>query len=167
MKRLMSVMCVVMLGVITVCVPCVKGETVMIEAGKTVTFYYTLTVEGQVVDSSKEDAPLEYVQGDGKIIKGLEEQMEGLTVGDRRTITVAAAQGYGEVNPQAFRDVPKANLPENIEPQVGQVLQVVAPNGGRLPVVISEIKDDTVVLNLNHPLAGKELQFDITIVDIK
>ena len=138
----------------------------MIEAGKTVKFDYTLTVDGQVVDTSTGKQPLEYKHGEGKIIPGLEKEMEGLQVGDSKTVTVAAKDGYGEVNKEAFRSIPKSQIPPNIKLEEGLMVNLQTADGKALPAEVFEIQDDTVVLNFNHPLAGKELLFDVTIVEI-
>ena len=142
------------------------GETKMIEAGKKVKFDYVLTVDGNKVDSSEKTGPLEYVHGEKKIIPGLEKQMQGLKVGDKRNFIVFPEEGYGRIDPEAFKEYPKSSLPPEIEPKVGQVLGVKDQEGNKYPVVISEVKDETIVLNFNHPLAGKTLNFDITIVEI-
>ncbi|MBU1863637.1 MAG: FKBP-type peptidyl-prolyl cis-trans isomerase [Candidatus Omnitrophica bacterium] len=139
----------------------------MIEAGKKVQFDYVLTIDGQQVDTSAGRKPLEYVHGEGKIVRGLEQQLEGLKVGAKQTITVSAEEGYGQVNPDAFKEIPKTSLPENIEPKVGMILQLNHPQRGKVAVVIAEVRDTTIVINFNHPLAGKELQFDVTIVNIQ
>ncbi|MFH2138490.1 MAG: peptidylprolyl isomerase [Candidatus Omnitrophota bacterium] len=144
----------------------VKEEQKMIAAGKTVKFDYVLTVDGQKVDSSQNTGPLEYVQGEGKIIKGLEKQMEGLKVGDHKSVVVAAAEAYGEVKPDAFKEVPKAEFPENIPLKEGQMISVGTPEGGSYPAVIDKVSEGSVVLNFNHPLAGKELHFEVTVVEI-
>ena len=138
-----------------------------IQKGKQVSFDYTLSVDGEVVDSSKGGQPLEYTHGEGKIIIGLEKEMEGLKVGDEKTVEVKPEEAYGVKDPQAFRDVPKSSLPQGLEPKVDMMLQMQGPGGQALPVRISEVKDDKIVLDLNHPLAGKTLMFQVKIVEIK
>lgn len=143
-----------------------EGDQMIIEDGKKVSFDYTLTVDNEVVDSSKDRGPLEYTQGSGQIIPGLAKQMAGLKAGDERTLEVAPAEAYGEINPEAFKEVPKASLPEDLDPQPGIFLQMVGPGGQAIPVKISEVKDDVVVIDFNHPLAGKTLKFDVKIVAV-
>jgi FKBP-type peptidyl-prolyl cis-trans isomerase 2 len=145
----------------------VKGANTMIEAGKKVKLDYTLTVDGNVIDSSEKNGPLAYEHGTGTIVKGLERQLEGLAVGDKKEIVVSAEEGYGEVNPNMFRKVQRSTLPQDFTPQVGQVLRVKDDSGKTFPVTVSEVHDEHIVLNVNHPLAGKELTFDVTIVDIQ
>ncbi|MDP8266250.1 MAG: peptidylprolyl isomerase [Candidatus Aceula meridiana] len=144
-----------------------KGADVMIEDGKKVKMEYTLKVNGEIVDSSEGREPLEYTQGQGAIIPGLEKQLVGLKVGDKKTVTVSPEEAYGAVNPDAFAEVPKANMPQEQEPQKGMMLQMQTPDGKTLNGTITEVKDETVVLDFNHPLAGKELLFDIEIVGIE
>ena len=144
-----------------------RGEDKVIGAGKTVKFDYSLKVDGKVIDSSEGKEPLEYVQGQGMIIPGLEKQLEGLKVGDQKTISVAAADAYGEVNEQLFKEFPKDMIAEGINPQVGQMLQLQDNQGRVIPAMVAEVKEDTVLLNFNHPLAGQDLVFDVSIVDIQ
>jgi len=144
-----------------------KGEDAMIADGKTVKFHYTLTVEGNVVDSSDGKDPITYTHGQKTIVTGLERQLTGLKAGDARKVTVASEEGYGPVNPQMIIEVPKDNIDSDQEPQTGMILQLASQEGQVLKGVITEIKEETLVLNFNHPLAGKELQFDIEIVEVQ
>ncbi len=139
----------------------------VITKGKSVAFDYTLTVDGQVIDSSSGKQPLQYVHGSGAIIPGLEKQLEGLKVGDEKSVTVAPQDGYGMLDPNGFREVPKTNLPPNVTPKAGMVLEMKSSQGQTFPAMIAEVKAESVVLNFNHPLAGKELHFLVKIVDIK
>ena len=144
-----------------------EGGPVMIENGKKVKFDYTLTVEGKVMDTSEGKAPLEYVQGSGNIIPGLEKQMAGLKVGDERTFNVKPEEAYGQVDPAAFKEMPKSSLPKEFVPEVGKMISVVDNQGRRMPVTISEVKEQSIMINLNHPLAGKDLEFKIKVIDIQ
>ncbi len=166
MKRLIIVL-VMMIGIIVLNSGNVKGAESMIEKGKKVSFDYVLTVDGREVDSSKERGPLTYTHGDGDIVSGLEQQLNGLKVGDQKAIVVSAEEGYGQIDPKAFQEVAKAQLPPDMQPQAGDILTVKTQDGRAMPVVVTEVLNDTVVLNFNHPLAGKELHFDVTIVEIK
>ncbi|MEE4184321.1 MAG: FKBP-type peptidyl-prolyl cis-trans isomerase [Gammaproteobacteria bacterium] len=134
----------------------------MITAGNQVSFEYTLSVSGEVVESNKGQAPLTYTQGGGQILPALESELEGLTVGDEKSVSLAAADGYGEVNPEAFQEVPADRIPEDAR-VVGAMLQSPEYPG---PIRVAEVREEVVVLDLNHPMAGKDLQFDITIVDV-
>jgi FKBP-type peptidyl-prolyl cis-trans isomerase SlyD len=143
------------------------GEDKMIEQGKTVKLDYTLYVDGQSVDSSQGGQPLEYVHGNKMIIPGLESQLEGLKEGDAKTVTVAPTEAYGEIDPNAVMEVPRTMLAPDITPEVGMVLQVPSKEGRTFNASIEEIKEDALVLNFNHPLAGKELKFDVKVVEVK
>ncbi|MBN2121376.1 MAG: peptidylprolyl isomerase [Candidatus Omnitrophica bacterium] len=138
-----------------------------IQGGSKVSFDYTLTVDGEVVDSSEGRGPMEYVHGQGQIIPGLAKQLEGLKVGDEKKVVVSAEEAYGPVNPNAFQEIDKSALPQDQEPKVGMVLQAQTPEGQVFPVRISEVKDNTVMVDFNHPLAGKTLNFDVKIVSIQ
>ncbi len=145
-----------------------KGEkTMVVEKGRKVSFDYTLTVDGEIVDSSKDKGPFEYTYGEGKIIPGLAEGMKGMHIGEEKTITVPPQEAYGQINPQAFKEIPKSSLPKDVEPKVGMVLGVHTPDGNTIPVRIAEVKKDNVVLDFNHPLAGKTLEFKVKVISIK
>lgn len=136
----------------------------MIEAGRTVGFEYTLTLaDGSVVQSNKDSEPLTYVHGDNQILPALERQLEGLQVDERKEVTLAASDAYGDVRPDAFREVPSDQIPQDAR-RVGAQLSAQGYEG---PIRVHEVKDETVVLDFNHPLAGKSLTFDIRVVSIE
>ena len=140
---------------------------IVIAEGKKVQFDYTLTVDGQVIDTTEGKQPIEFVQGDGTIIPGLARQMEGLKAGDVKSVTVAAEDGYGQVTPDAIKEVPKAVFPKDAEIKVGQVYEFQGEGGAGFPGIVSEIKEQAILMNFNHPLAGKELKFDIKVVKVE
>ena len=144
-----------------------KGEEQMISEGKVVQFDYTLTVDGQVVDSTQGKEPLEYTHGQKMIISGLEDELSGMKAGDKKKVVVAAGEAYGQVNQEAILEIPKANLGEGLEPKVGMVLQMSGPQGQKIPGIVREVKDDVLLVDFNHPLAGKDLTFDVEIVAVK
>src|SRR4051812_16679171 len=127
----------------------------MIEEGKTVRIRYTLTVDGEVVDETGDREPFEYVQGKHQIIPGLERQLLGLDVGDEREIIVGPDDAYGAEDPNAYIEVPKDKLPET-EVYPGLLLHATGPDGRQMMVRVAEVREETVLLNFNHPLAGKE-----------
>jgi len=127
---------------------------------------YTLTVDGKVIDQSKEDAPLEVNMGSGKIIPGFEKAIMGMKVGQKKSFEVAPADAYGEVNPDAIKTIPKDKLPKDIELKPGKVLVAKSADGRVARGVIIKVEDDDIVMNFNHPLAGKTLHFDVEIVSI-
>lgn len=134
----------------------------MIEEGVEVCFTYTLTVEGEVLESNAGQEPLVYVQGDGQLLPALEAALAGMSAGDTKTVNLAAANAYGEFSEAAFQEVPLERVP--VEARV--VDATLQSQGYAGPIRVAEIRDNTVVLDFNHPLAGKDLKFDITIVDI-
>lgn len=137
----------------------------MIEAGKKVSMSYTLNVDGEVVDSSKGE-PFSYIHGENKIIPGLERQLSGLKVGDEKTIVVEADEAYGQPAEDAKKDIPLAQLPEGMEPQAGQAVEVGTPGGEKKIARIDSVNEESIVLDFNHPLAGKQLKFEVKITDV-
>ena len=143
-----------------------RAKPAMVTDNVRVTLDYQLTVDGQVVDASTKERPFQYVQGQRQIIPGLEQALTGLKVGDSKQVTVAPELGYGQVDPRAFVTIPKAQLPKDAEPKVGMVLRGKRPDGASFTGRIREVHDTDIVLDLNHPLAGKTLQFDVTVTGI-
>lgn len=143
-----------------------KGKK-RIENGSRVSVEYTLSDgKGEVLESNKGKAPLEYTQGEGQIIPGLEKELTGLAVGDEKKVQIKPEEAYGPADPAAFREMPRENLPpEGLK--VGTQLMVKTAEGQSFAVRVHEVKDKTVVLDMNHPLAGKTLSFDIKILDIE
>jgi FKBP-type peptidyl-prolyl cis-trans isomerase SlyD len=139
----------------------------VVQPGSEVSFDYTLTDEtGQVVDTSKGKAPMLYVHGQGQIIPGLEKELTGMALGGEKTVMVKPEEAYGPVDPAAFREVPKEALPAEAL-KVGTMLLAQGPGGQGVPVRVHEIKEKTVIMDFNHPLAGKTLSFDIKVTEIK
>ena len=144
---------------------CAQNTTV--QPGYEILFDYTLTDDsGKVVDSSKGKEPMHYVHGKGQIIPGLEKELAGMAVGAEKKVTVKPEEGYGPVDPRAFQEIPKEKLPPEAL-KVGTMLMAQAPSGQGVPVRVHEVKDNTVVMDFNHPLAGKTLSFEVKITDIK
>lgn len=141
-------------------------QEMTIRDGATFQMEYTLIVEGEVVDSSEGKDPFTYVYGSGQIIPGLERQLAGLRVGDEREITVTPEEGYGRMDPDAVVEVPRGNLPGDIHPEVGMVVGGVDGQGRPFRATIREIGEENVKLDMNHPLAGKELLFKVKVVEI-
>jgi len=146
---------------------CAYADDPVVGVGKKVTLDYTLTVDNKQVETSVGKTPLTYVVGNRNIIPGLESQLNGMHINEEKVVNVAAKDAYGDIDPKAFKEFPKTALPKGMDPKVGMVLQATAPDGSRFPAVISEIKDDKVVLNFNHPLAGKDLTFKVKILNIE
>lgn len=138
-----------------------------IKSNSKVTVHYTGKLEdGTIFDSSIETGrePLKATLGEGQLIPGFENGLVGMTVGERKTITIEASDAYGEPNDQYITEIPKEMIPEGVE--IGAMLQANGPNG-TFNVVVKEIKETTVILDANHPLAGKKLIFDLEVVNIE
>lgn len=137
------------------------------KAGDTVHFHYTGTLkDGSVFDSSEGREPLSFTLGSGQIIPGLDAAIGGMTVGEAKTVTIAADQAYGPHDPHARQSVPRDQIPPHIPLEPGTMLQMQAPDGQAIPVTVAEADDAVVVLDANHPLAGQDLTFAVEIVAI-
>jgi FKBP-type peptidyl-prolyl cis-trans isomerase 2 len=166
MKVLAALISVGMLVASFGCSPKTDGDAMLIKEGSKVTFDYTLTVDGEVVDSSQGKASLEYTHGQSQIIPGLEKELQGLAAGDAKEVEVSPQEGYGEVNPEAFKTMSRSKLPEGITPEAGMILAIESPQGEPVPVKVIEVTDEDFVIDLNHPLAGKVLNFNVNIVSV-
>lgn len=139
----------------------------VVKDGLMVSLEYTLkSPEGQVLESSKGKEPLKYIHGQKMMIPGLEKELAGMKVGGEKHVTVKPEDGYGKVDPNAVQEVPKDKIPPNAL-KVGAVLAARSPEGMVVPMTVREIKEKTVVMDMNHPMAGKTLVFDIKVVDIQ
>jgi peptidylprolyl isomerase len=137
------------------------------ENGKKVKVHYTgKLTDGTVFDSSEGREPLEFVLGQGSMIKGFENAVMGLNLGDKTSATLKPDEAYGERNNDLIFNFAKEKFPEDINPQVGMKLNMQTAQGQPVPVEVKEIAEDHVVLDANHPLAGKELVFDIELVAV-
>ena len=143
-----------------------KQENV-VKDGSVVSLQYSLSEEnGSLIESNKGRDPLKYTHGSKQIVPGLEKELTGMKVGGEKRVKVSPEDAYGLVNPKAFQEVPKEQIPAN-GMKIGATLAAKGPHGQEIPVRIHEIKEKTVVLDLNHPMAGKTLLFDIKILDIQ
>lgn len=137
------------------------------KSGDTVRLHYKGTLDdGSVFDSSEGRDPLEFTVGSGQIIPGLDQAIPGMKIGDEKTVRVEAENAYGAHNPDARQAVPRSNIPDSVPLEVGLQLQAQTDNGQMMTVVVAEIAEDEVVLDANHPLAGKTLTFDIQLTGI-
>lgn len=128
---------------------------------------YELTVDGEMIDSSEENDPLEFIQGHEHIIPGLEKAIEGMTVGESKEVFVKAEDAYGAFDAENFVEIPKSEFPEEIPLEVGIEIGIEDENGEEQSAFIEEVTLDSVTLNFNHPLAGKDLNFKVKIVGIR
>ena len=136
-----------------------KGDNVKVH-------YKGRLTNGEQFDSSEGREPLAFTVGAGQMIKGFDDAIPGMEVGEKKTINIPAKDAYGEKNADAIIEFPKSNIPEDMQLEPGMRLQLQNQAGQPIPVVVSEVKDDVVVLDANHELAGKELVFDIELVEI-
>ena len=128
---------------------------------------YTLTVDGEVVDTTQGDEPIQFIQGHDNIIPGLERELYGMAVGHSKKVRVAARNAYGEIDPDAIIEVPRDEIPKEIPLKLGVELTVTDENGDLMEARIVSLSKDAVQLDFNHPLAGKDLEFDVTITDLR
>ena len=134
-----------------------------VDDGHVVSMHYTLRVDGEVVDSSQGSEPLMFIQGMGHIIPGLEHELYDMQIGESKNVSVAPRDGYGDVDAEAFMDVPRDAFPGEIPMEVGTQLELQDKSGQPAHARIDAVTDDSVRLNMNHPLAGKQLEFEVTI----
>jgi FKBP-type peptidyl-prolyl cis-trans isomerase SlyD len=138
-----------------------------VREGSQVALEYTLSDEtGKVIESNKGKEPMSYIHGKGQIIPGLEKELSGMKVGEEKKVQVKPEDGYGPVNPEAFQEISKDKLPPEAL-KVGTMLLAQGAQGQGIPARVHEIKDNTVIMDFNHPMAGKTLSFDIKISEIK
>ncbi len=141
-------------------------ENSVVEAGSTVGIEYTLTLDdGSQVDTNVGGDALRFEQGAGQIIPGLDKELLGMKVGDTKKVTVTPAEGYGEVNPEAFIEVPVTELPEGAR-EPGTALMTQDPSGRPQPLRVHKIEGETATLDFNHPLAGETLHFDVKVLEV-
>lgn len=138
-----------------------------VQNGNTIKVHYTGRFEdGMIFDSSMGGNPLEFTLGNHEVIAGFEDAALGMTIGDTKTVSIEPKDAYGDYNDGLVVDMPREYFPEEISPEIGMRLIIVDNNGEELPVVVSDIHDESVRLDANHPLAGKKLIFDIELVEI-
>ena len=135
--------------------------------GDSVKIHYTGTLEdGTVFDSSAGRDPLDFTLGSGQVIVGFDEAVLGMSIGDKKKVTISSHKAYGEKNEDLVIEVPKDQVPPDLNPEVGQKLQMGGPNGELVVVTVVEVNDAVVILDANPPLAGKDLIFDLELVAI-
>ncbi len=137
------------------------------KAGDTLSIHYTGTLaDGAPFDSSEGRDPLTFELGSGQIIAGLDAALDGMSVGEKKTVTIPADQAYGPHHPEAIQNVPREAIPADIPLDLGTELQVQTPDGQTMGVTVTAVTDEEVTLDANHPLAGKDLTFAVELVSI-
>jgi peptidylprolyl isomerase len=136
-----------------------KGDKVKVH-------YNGKLTSGEQFDSSEGREPLAFTVGAGQMIKGFDDAIPGMVVGEKKTINIAPENAYGEKNMEAIIEFPKSNIPSEMKLEAGMKLQLQNQAGQPIPVVVTEVKDEVVILDANHELAGKDLIFDIELVEI-
>jgi peptidylprolyl isomerase len=138
----------------------------MIEAGNTVKVHYKGTLEdGSVFDSSEGRDPIEFEMGSGALIPGFEAAVAKMEIDETRSVTIPSAEAYGDVNEDMVGEIPRTNLPDDIEPEVGMVLSMQSPDG-EMPVRVVAVDEGNLTLDANHPLAGQNLTFELTLIEV-
>ncbi len=136
-------------------------------SGDTVRVHYTGTLaDGTTFDSSEGREPLEFVVGTGQVIPGFDTAVADLAPGETATVTIPAADAYGEHSEQGLQSFPRDAFPPDPTPEVGWAVELEAPDGQRVPAIVAEVTDETLTLDFNHPLAGQDLTFEITLVEV-
>jgi FKBP-type peptidyl-prolyl cis-trans isomerase SlyD len=144
-------------------------EEIVVKDNWVVQLDYKLTVDGDVVDTTdpEDREPIEFIQGQGQIISGLETELYGMAVGESRHVEVKAEDGYGDIDDEAFITVERSDFPDSIPVEVGTVFEMREPEGDLLLARIIGIEGDEISVDLNHPLAGKDLHFDVTVLSLR
>ncbi len=139
-----------------------------VKENDSVKVHYTGTLsDGSVFDSSRDKDPIEFKLGEGQIIPGFEKGLMDMTVGETKTINIPSKEAYGERSDQMIQEVPKAQLPPEVNPEVGMGLMSQTPDGQQMQLTVTEVKDESIVVDANHPLAGKDLTFEVELMEIK
>lgn len=137
------------------------------KSGDTVRIHYTGKLEdGTQFDSSESRDPLEFALGGGQVIPGFDSAVEGMAVGDKKSVTIQPEEAYGPRHDQLIQDVPRKQLPDDMTPEVGMELQAQNETGEVMRFAVTAVDDDAITVDGNHPLAGKALSFDIELVEI-
>ena len=138
-----------------------------VEDGLVVSIDYKLTVDGEVLDSSDEAGPLQFLAGYDNIVPGLEREMIGMKIGESKDVLVSPEDGYGEFDGEAFIEVPRSELPADMELEEGLELNVTDEDGQTQLAFVESFNDKSVRLDFNHPLAGAELHFNVKVIGLR
>ncbi|MEM6359145.1 MAG: peptidylprolyl isomerase [Bacteroidota bacterium] len=138
-----------------------------VKKGDKVKVHYTGKLNnGEVFDSSVGKSPLEFEVGAGMMIAGFDAAVNGMKVGDKKVAEISASEAYGDVNQEMIVDINRSQLPLDLVPEIGQQLAMQQPNGQSVPVTVTQVREDGITIDANHSLAGKDLIFEIELVEI-
>jgi len=137
-----------------------------VSRGSTVFLSYKLFVDGQLIDQAGENDPIQFVQGKGKIISGLERQLNGMRIGETKHLTIEPIHAYGEINPESILTIRKNEIQTHLPIYTGTIIEIKDKTGNRVEGKVIHVDQDEILIDTNHPLAGKTLEFDIKIMDI-
>jgi FKBP-type peptidyl-prolyl cis-trans isomerase SlyD len=136
--------------------------------GRVVSLDYRLHLgDGDIIDESLPADPFVYMHGSGQIVPGLERSLEGLVVGDERKVVVEPGDGYGEYQPDGLQEIPRDAFPREVNLEIGQQFEARSPKGETFPMIVKELRRESIVVDLNHPLAGRTLHFDVRVLSIR
>lgn len=139
-----------------------------IEQNKVVTMNFTLKDdEGNVLDSTEKGGPFSYISGTNMVLPKLEEALNGMLIGSKKNLKLEAKDGYGNYNDDAIQVVGKENFPEDIVLEIGMEYMANSPDGVKMPFTISNVDGEEITIDFNHPLAGKNLNFDIELLNVR
>ena len=144
-----------------------EEKPTQVEDDVVVTIEYKLLVDGEILDSTDEEGPLDYLQGHDNIIQGLEKELAGMKVGDAKKVTVSPEDGYGDLDPNAIFDLPRDEFPDDVPLEEGIELEITDHNGEVMLAKIVGVGEEEIRLDTNHPLAGKTLHFEVTIKNLR
>ncbi|MBC7949275.1 MAG: peptidylprolyl isomerase [Chitinophagaceae bacterium] len=137
-----------------------KGDKVKVH-------YHGRLTNGETFDKSEGREPLEFEVGSGMVIKGFDDGVTGMAIGEKKTINIPFLEAYGPINPEMVIEMPKDRFPNDMEIEIGMPLAMSDGQGQQFQVVITEIKEEVVILDANHPLAGQDLVFDLELVEVQ
>jgi FKBP-type peptidyl-prolyl cis-trans isomerase SlyD len=139
-----------------------------LELNKVISFNYVLKdEEGTVLDTTENKAPLTFLSGKNQILPKLEEAFDGMLIGGKKNVKIDAANAYGEYDEKAVQNLKKEQFPADAKLETGMRYVANSPEGGQIPFVITEVKENDIKADFNHPLAGKDLEFDVELIDVR
>lgn len=155
-------------GVPKKAIPEKGGEKMIVKKGDRIKVQYTGRLgDGSIFDKSKMEEPLEFTVGSGQIIPGFDRAVEGMKLNEEKKVTILAEDAYGQRDETLIKEFPRVSLPENFKPEKGMAIRLQDQSGRAIPGIIIDITENNITIDLNHPLAGKDLIFDIKVVGIE